>query len=397
MTKSVAATDRVVVRVRDASLAAGGGPVHVVVSGPMDVRAVADAVASGGGHVSVQHGRLDALVVLERLVDAAGRVGGAGLADPVGEALRAAVAAWQGRPGDLVTSAGRLPLSERPAVMGIVNVTPDSFSDGGRHDTTDAAVRHGLLLLDEGADLVDIGGESTRPGAAAVPEQQELDRVIPVIEALAGRGAIVSIDTTKAAVAAAAVAVGAAIVNDVSAGQRDPDMLATVAGLNVPFVAMHAQGTPVDMQDDPRYDDVVAEVFEFLATAVQRCIAAGIAPGRVLLDPGFGFGKTTRHNLELLGALAEFRALGRPILVGASRKAFLGAISGIEAPAGRQAPSVAAAVLAVHAGASIVRVHDVQATVEAVRVASAVRVGEPHGWASVDLGAATTTVDKEQA
>lgn len=361
------------VRVLDASLHVHQGPVHVVVTGLDRADEVLDAVSHAGANASLEDGRLTVIGKSTQLVDAAGRTGGADLAEPLRGRLDAALEAWLGRtPASLVTPSGALPVDERAVVMGVVNVTPDSFSDGGDHVDEDAAVEHGRALLAAGADLLDVGGESTRPGADPVDEDTELARVLPVVRRLAEDGAIVSIDTTKARVAREAVAAGAAIVNDVSAGRLDDDLVATVADLGVPYVLMHMQGTPATMQDDPTYRDVVAEVFEFLADHLTRLDRAGIDTDRVLVDPGIGFGKTTQHNLDLLANLRQFRSLGRPLLVGASRKGFIGEVTGVEAAADRVVGSAAVAGLAVADGADVVRVHDVTATVEAVRIAGAI-------------------------
>ena len=267
-----------------------------------------------------------------------------------------------GRPLDLT----------RPRVMGILNVTPDSFSDGGAHLALDAARTHARDMVAAGADLIDIGGESTRPGAAAVSVQEELDRVIPVIEALhAEVGVPLSIDTSKPEVMRAAVSAGAGLINDVRA-LRAPGALATAAGLAVPVCLMHMQGEPRTMQSAPVYADVVAEVVDFLAARVAACEAASIARGRILVDPGFGFGKTLAHNLALLAGLDRLTALGLPLLVGVSRKSMLGAITG-RAVSARLAAGLAAAVLALERGALILRVHDVAETADAVAVVNAVR------------------------
>jgi dihydropteroate synthase len=260
----------------------------------------------------------------------------------------------------------------RPRVMGILNVTPDSFSDGGHFGSPEAAVRRARELAAEGADLIDVGGESTRPGARAVSVQEEMDRVIPVIEALATELPVpVSIDTSKPEVMRAAVAAGAALINDVAALRR-PGALAAAAALGVPVCLMHMQGEPGTMQEDPSYRDVVAEVTGFLAERLAACEAAGIPGGRLLVDPGFGFGKTLAHNLALLRGLRRLTALGVPVLVGLSRKSMIGALLG-GAPAGeRLHGSLAAAVLAVERGAAIVRVHDVGPTVQALRIVAAV-------------------------
>jgi dihydropteroate synthase len=260
----------------------------------------------------------------------------------------------------------------RPSVMGIVNVTPDSFSDGGVH--LDPAVAAGAARAqhEAGAAIVDVGGESTRPGAQGVSADEELRRVVPVLEALAGE-VPVSIDTAKAVVAARALALGAELVNDVTALRGDPAMAETVAQAGASVCLMHMQGTPRTMQDEPRYDDVVAEVAAFLEERLEAAVAAGIAEERVLLDPGIGFGKTTEHNLELLRRLDAVTALGRPVVVGFSRKRSLGRLLGDpEAATGPLPASLAAAVAAYERGATLLRVHDVRETVEALAVARAV-------------------------
>lgn len=274
-----------------------------------------------------------------------------------------------------VTRVGRLELA-CPAVMGILNVTPDSFSDGGRFSDLGAALRQAEAMLDAGADLLDVGGESTRPGAAAVSAGEELERVIPVIEALRNvTDRPVSVDTSKAEVMRAAVAAGAALINDVRALQ-DGAAMEAAAALGVPVCLMHMQGQPRTMQAAPKYDDVCREVADFLRSRLAACAAAGIDRDLVLLDPGFGFGKSARHNVELLANLRELARLGRPLLVGLSRKSTLGVLTGRDV-GGRQAASIAAAVVAVLNGASIVRVHDVGETVDALRVVQAVQETGP--------------------
>ena len=299
-----------------------------------------------------------------------------GLSPELADDLDACLASWRQPPPDLVTPAGVLPTATRPVVMGILNVTPDSFSDGGRAYLPGEHPRPALAaaagLLEAGADVIDVGGESTRPGAVAVDADEELARVLPVVRELAASGATVSIDTTKAVVARAALDAGAALVNDVSAGQLDPSLLDTVAAAEVPYVLMHMQGTPATMQQKPRYLDVVAEVHRALGTGLDALIARGIARERVVLDPGIGFGKRVEHNLALLRELATFTALGRPLLVGASRKSFIGQLTGDSPPDQRLEGSLAVAALAVAEGARLLRVHDVAATVRAVRVAHAV-------------------------
>ena len=277
----------------------------------------------------------------------------------------------------LLDGGGRALDLSRTAIMGILNVTPDSFSDGGIFLARDAAVTHALAMVEEGADIIDVGGESTRPGAQAVSVQEELDRVIPVIEAIAHAVAVpVSIDTSKPEVMRAAVAAGAGLVNDVRA-LREPGAIETATALQVPVCLMHMQGEPRSMQHHPVYTDVVVEVRDFLQERIEACVAAGIPRQRLIADPGFGFGKTVAHNLELLRRLGELRALGVPILAGLSRKSMIGALLGLPV-AQRQQASVALALIAVQNGATFLRVHDVRATREAIRMFEAVypRTGE---------------------
>ncbi|MFA4964438.1 MAG: dihydropteroate synthase [Thermoleophilia bacterium] len=264
-----------------------------------------------------------------------------------------------------------------PCVMGIVNVTPDSFSDGGRYFDPGAALSQALTLVREGAAIIDIGGESTRPGSEPVPEREELRRVLPLVEALAERvGAPISVDTTKAEVARQALAAGASIINDVSSLRADAAMVDVIAESGCPVCLMHMKGMPKTMQDDPRYDDVVDEVLRFLEERMAHALARGLREDQILLDPGIGFGKTVEHNLTLLRHLDRFTTLGRPILLGTSRKRFLGAILGAE-PADRMLGTVATTVIGLLAGAHIFRVHDVKPNFEALRVALAVREGAP--------------------
>jgi dihydropteroate synthase len=257
-------------------------------------------------------------------------------------------------------------------IMGVVNVTPDSFSDGGAFLDRDAAVNHGLRLAFEGADLLDIGGESTRPGADPVPEREELARVIPVIEGIRAHNGVVrvSIDTSKAAVAAAALDAGADYVNDVTALRGDPEMAALVAERGVDVCLMHMLGTPRTMQAEARYDDVVADVKAFLEQRIEAAVAAGIALERIEVDPGIGFAKNVDHNLELLGRLRELTALGRPLVLGTSRKSFLGAITGRET-AERMPATLATVVMGYERGAEVFRVHDVAPARDALAVAAA--------------------------
>ncbi len=267
--------------------------------------------------------------------------------------------------------AGKILKFDIVRIMGIVNVTPDSFSDGGQHNTVDAAIAHALRLVSEGADVLDIGGESTRPGAAEVSEAEELQRVIPVIEALAKQIAIpIAIDTSKPAVMRAAVNAGASIINDVFALRRD-NALDVAAELNVPVILMHMQGEPGSMQAAPHYDDAVAEVHSFLTQRIFACEMAGISKKNIVIDPGFGFGKSLEHNLALLAQLQRFAELGVPVLAGLSRKSFIGTLSGRDVN-DRVYGSVAAALIAAQNGAKIIRVHDVAATVDALKIWNAV-------------------------
>jgi dihydropteroate synthase len=259
--------------------------------------------------------------------------------------------------------------------MGIVNVTPDSFSDGGLYFDAARAVAHGLELVEAGADVLDIGGESTRPGAEPVGEQEELERVVPVIEGLAGTVPI-SIDTSKAQVARAAIDAGAAIVNDVTALRGDPGMAAVCAGAGVEVVLMHMLGEPRTMQRDPLYGDPVAEIRDFLLGRADVAVSSGIDRGRVWIDPGIGFGKTVSHNLALLRGTAEFADTGYPVLVGASRKAFIGRIDEGAAEVERLGGTIAACLAAAQGGASMVRVHDVAPVVQALEVAERIAAGE---------------------
>ena len=256
----------------------------------------------------------------------------------------------------------------RPLIMGIVNVTPDSFSDGGLYDTTEGAIVHAAELATDGADIVDVGGESTRPGSDAVEEGEELSRVMPVLEGLAGLHAAVSIDTRKASVARAAAKAGAKIFNDVSALTYDRDSLAAAAETGLSVILMHAKGEPKTMQDDPRYDDVVLEVYDYLGARIEAAEAAGIDRSRIAADPGIGFGKTLAHTLALLANLSLLHGLGVPLLVGASRKRFISGVAGGETPQSREAGSFAVALVAAAQGAQILRVHDVAGTRQALSV-----------------------------
>jgi dihydropteroate synthase len=275
-------------------------------------------------------------------------------------------------------------------LMGIVNVTPDSFSDGGSFLDAGSAIAHALKLVSDGAEILDIGGESTRPGAAPVPETVELERVLPVIEGLrdAGCMAEISIDTSKATVASAALAAGASLVNDVSALRGDPSMAAVVAGSGARCCLMHMLGEPRTMQREPLYDEVVGDVRSFLETRMAFAIKHGIAEDRILLDPGIGFGKTVAHNLELLRRCDEIAQIGRPVVIGTSRKSFLGTIAGGRGTGDRLAGTIATNVIAYERGASVFRVHDVAAVGDALRVAAAT---VPAPWRKMTTSSTTPT------
>jgi dihydropteroate synthase len=263
--------------------------------------------------------------------------------------------------------------SNRAMIMGVLNITPDSFSDAGQFFNADAAVEQGTRMIAEGADIIDIGGESTRPGADEVPETDERTRVIPVIETLAPAAGekLISIDTMKAGVARAAIRTGAKIINDVTGGRGDPEMMPLAAESGAGFIIMHMQGTPRTMQANPQYDDVVSEVAEFFRQQYARALKCGIDPMTIAFDPGIGFGKTLQHNLELLRNLSQLRIENRPLVVGVSRKSFLGKVIGSPEMADRIAPTIAMTALMRERGADVIRVHDVKANVAAVRATEA--------------------------
>ena len=285
--------------------------------------------------------------------------------------------------GDILrTQTGRIPLAdgrglslEQTLVVGVLNVTPDSFSDGGRHVAPEPAVEHALKMEEQGADIIDIGGESTRPGSAPVPEDVEKARVLPVIQRLRDLTDIpISIDTYKAGTAEAALKAGANMVNDISALSFDTRMPGVVKEYGPPVVLMHMQGTPKEMQVAPHYEDCVAEVMTFLQRRIERCLRSGIEKDKIIIDPGIGFGKRLQDNLQILARFREFLQLQVPVMVGASRKSFIGNIHPVDSPAEeRLGGSLAAALVAVLAGAAIVRCHDVRPTVEALRVLDAIR------------------------
>ena len=263
----------------------------------------------------------------------------------------------------------------RAVVMGVLNVTPDSFSDGGRFLDPAAAAAQTRRMLDEGADVIDIGAESTRPGSDRVSPAEQIGRLAEILPAAVETGALVSIDTTSAEVADFALGAGAAIINDVSAGRDDPEILAVAAQQDVPLVLMHMLGSPKTMQAEPHYDDVVAEVRGFLAARIEAAVAAGVPEENVIVDPGIGFGKLLEHNLALIAGVGALAELGRPVLIGPSRKRFIGELTGIETPADRAAGTIAACLAARRRGATIFRVHDVAPLVEALKVFDAVEGG----------------------
>lgn len=263
--------------------------------------------------------------------------------------------------------------ADRPVVMGILNVTPDSFADGGRFDSFDAAFDRGLAMLDEGVDIIDVGGESTRPGSIGITPEEELHRVLPIIEALASKGAVVSIDTKHAITAKEALAAGAKIVNDVSAGLSDPTMLEVVANMACPYIAMHTRGESSDMQSRAVYSDVVKEVADELRARVAAILAAGITVDNLILDPGIGFAKEAEHNWEILNHLEAFKALGFPVLIGASRKRFLGKLVGADSTDARESATIALTALLANQGIWGVRVHSVKPHRDAIAVARSMR------------------------
>lgn len=273
--------------------------------------------------------------------------------------------------------AGTTVFGPGPSIVGILNVTPDSFSDGGNFLDPEAAAEHALAMLDEGAEIIDVGGESTRPGSDPVSQSEEIDRVVPVVERIIAvrPEALVSIDTYRSETAAAALEAGARLVNDVTALGGDPRMASVVAEAGCPVILMHMQGEPKTMQKEPRYDDVVGEVRDFLTQRAEHAVAAGVRPDDVIVDPGIGFGKKLEHNLTLLRDLESIVDLGFPVLVGASRKTFIGKITGVQEASERVFGTLATTVLAYEKGASLFRVHDVRANRDALAVADAVRVG----------------------
>ncbi len=373
-----------VIRVEHAELGAEA-QVRLVVSGELDLDRLRQVWSSSGATVALKDGRLHATTTVQALARAAGRAFGADQGRRFEGVLLDAIAAWAGPPPAVPAAQGVLSTDVRPLVMGIVNVTPDSFAEQSplypqRHPH--AAIEHGLRLAAEGADILDVGGESTRPGAEPVDAEEELRRVEPVVRELAAAGNVVSVDTSKASVAAAALEAGAVIVNDVS-GARDPDLLRVTADAGAAYVLMHTRGTPRDMASQTEYGDVVAEVYEFLAASLQRCVDAGVATDRVIVDPGIGFAKDPRANLQLLRNVRQLRSLGRPVLVGASRKSFIGALLDDAGTADRLEGSLACVSAAVTAGAAIVRVHDVAASAKVARVARAIAAGDPD-WPAAD-------------
>ena len=347
---------------------------RLVVSGDLDLAKLRSVWSSSGAAVHQVGQRLHATTTVQALARAAGRAFGAEEGHRLEQVLLDAIEAWSAPAPRVPAANAVLATDVRPLVMGIVNVTPDSFAETDPlypHGHPDVAVGHGLDLVRQGADILDVGGESTRPGAAPVHEAEELRRVEPVVRGLVDAGATVSIDTTKAAVAAAALEAGAAIVNDVSGAAHD-DLLSVTADAGAAYVLMHTRGTPQTMSSLAEYGDVVADVYEFLAQGIERCADAGIAVDRIIVDPGVGFAKTPEHNLLLLQGLRQLRGLGRPVLMGASRKSFLGALLDGAPAHDRLEASLACVASGVSHGVAIVRVHDVAESVRAARVARAI-------------------------
>ncbi len=350
-----------------------GSKPYIEPTGLVPVGAASDALPLAGGRLAFTAARL---WVRE---NAAARVASV---VPVAELRRWCAARHDDgdpRPGAVLDRLGeaRPPFAgldiANPRLMGIVNVTPDSFSDGGDQPDAAAAIAHGERLLAEGADIVDVGGESTRPGARPVSEVEERRRVLPVVEGLAAKGATVSIDTRRAGVMRAALAVGARVVNDVTALTGDADSLAAVAESGAPVVLMHMAGEPGTMQDDPTYDDAVLDIYDALEARIAACVAAGIARARIAIDPGIGFGKSVRHNAELIARLTLFHGLGCALVLGASRKSFIARLSRDEPPKARLAGSLAAALAGLERGAQFLRVHDVGESRQALSVWRALR------------------------
>jgi dihydropteroate synthase len=360
------------IRIVDASLGSDA-QVRLVVSGLDDPDRLRSTWASSGATVERVGDRLHATSTVVALVRAAGRSMDRVRAEHLRQQAHQAVRAWLDPAPTLVMSSRAVRFGPRPELMGIINVTPDSFSDGGLlypEDHPQRAIAHARELVACGATIVDVGGESSRPGSQPVAVDEELARVTPVVAAVAEQGTVVSIDTVKAEVAAAALDAGAQIVNDVS-GARYPELLEVVATSDAAYVLMHTRSTPVDMHRHATYTDVIAEIYEFLAAGLERLEAAGISRERVIVDPGIGFAKGLQHNLALLRELRQFRGLGRPVLVGASRKSFIGALLDADTD-DRLEGSLAAAVVATLAGVGVVRVHDVAETRRALDVASAI-------------------------
>ena len=364
-----------IVRVEEAGLGPQA-PVRAVLSGLEQLEAIQRQLEVSGVTVECRGARIRVTAPITAVARAFGRALGPQAGDAMAGQLGQAVAGWCSPTTTVQLASGDLSEGDgRPLVMGIINVTPDSFSDGGQlypDGHPDAAIAAGTQMAAAGAQILDVGGESTRPGSEPVSEDEELARVVPVVSGLAGSGVPVSIDTMKPAVARAAVDAGAAVINDVS-GAHDPDLLAVAAESSAAYVLMHTRGTPATMPGLTDYDDVVAEVYEFLAQGVDRCVAAGVPRERILVDPGIGFAKTPAQSFALMAALRQFTGLRCPVLVGASRKRFLGTVAPQTSPPDRLAASLTCAVTATLAGAAVIRVHDVAATVQAVATATAIR------------------------
>lgn len=366
-----------IIRVVEASLGSDA-QVGLVVSRVSDPDKLKSAWASSGATLERVGDRIHATTTVEALARAAGRSLERDEALALDGILREAITAWAGRAPQLSARGWTLPTDRRPLIMGIVNVTPDSFADGGLlypDGHPGRAIDHGRELVAAGADIVDVGGESTRPGAEEVSAKEELARVLPVVRALVSDGVCVSIDTRKAEVADQALAEGVAVLNDVSAG-ADPALIGLATKTGAAYVLMHSRSTPADMNAHTDYDDVVADVYEFLHDGVKRCQEAGLSNKQIIVDPGIGFAKTAPQSLSLLRAVRQFRCLGLPVLIGASRKSFLTAATDAEDVEDRLPGSLAAASLAAASGAALVRVHDVPQTIQAVRTSRAIATGQ---------------------
>lgn len=349
-------------------------PTKLVVSGLEDPDGFRSVWAPSGASIERVGDRLHATSTIRALTRAAGRGLPRAEATDLIDRVQSAIASWLGPTPEWYVGDHVVRSQAGPALMGVVNVTPDSFSDGGElypDGHPDAAIEKSRALAADGAFLLDIGGESTSPGSKPVPEGEELNRILPVVQTLSDEGYIVSVDTRNPSVARKAIGAGAVVVNDVSGG-TDTGMLQLVAESGAGYVLMHTRGTPENMQELTDYEDVVAEVYEYLEAGIQRCVHAGIERERLAVDPGIGFAKTAQQNLELIAALRQFRGLGRPVMIGVSRKSFIGKVLGEDDPRQRFEGGLACAALATNSGAAVLRVHEVASTSRVTRMVGAV-------------------------